>query len=91
MVRQWKKFIGANRKLKELRDLFVSKEHQSNVQRYVTEVGINWRFIPVYSPHFGGLWESAVKSIKRHLVRQLSSAMLTFEELYTVLSRVEAC
>ncbi|KAF0682233.1 DUF5641 domain-containing protein, partial [Aphis craccivora] len=32
-----------------------------------------------------------VKSIKHHLVRQLGSAVLTFEELYTVLSRIEAC
>ncbi|CAI6367665.1 unnamed protein product [Macrosiphum euphorbiae] len=86
-----KNFVGANRKLKELCDLFGSKEHQAKVQRCVTEVGINWKFIPVYSPHFGGLWESAVKSIKHHLVRQLGSTALTFEELYTVLNRIEAC
>jgi len=86
-----KNFVGANRKLKELRDLFSSKEHQAKVQRCVSEVGINWKFIPVYSPHFGGLWESAVKSIKHHLIRQLGNAVLTFEELYTILSRIEAC
>lgn len=86
-----KNFVGANRKLKELRDLFSSKKHQSKVQRCVSEVGINWKFIPVYSPHFGGLWESAVKSIKHHLIRQLGNAVLTFEELYTILSRIEAC
>ncbi|KAL4148855.1 hypothetical protein QTP88_003000 [Uroleucon formosanum] len=77
--------------LKELRDLFSSKDHQAKVQRCVSEVGINWKFIPVYSPHFGGLWESAVKSIKHHLIRQLGNAVLTFEELYTILSRIEAC
>lgn len=71
--------------------MFGSKEHQAKVQRCVTEVGINWKFIPVYSPHFGGLWESAVKSIKHHLVRQIGSIALTFEELYTVLNRIEAC
>ncbi|KAL4099118.1 hypothetical protein QTP88_023596 [Uroleucon formosanum] len=86
-----KNFVGANRRLKELRDLFSSKDHQAKVQRCVSEVGINWKFIPVYSPHFGGLWESAVKSIKHHLIRQLGNAVLTFEELYTILSRIEAC
>ncbi|KAL4092498.1 hypothetical protein QTP88_026999 [Uroleucon formosanum] len=55
-----KNFVGANRKLKELRDLFSFQEHRAKVQRCVSEVGINWKFIPVYSPHFGGLWESAV-------------------------------
>ncbi|XP_008178366.1 uncharacterized protein LOC103307817 [Acyrthosiphon pisum] len=60
-------------------------------ERCVSEVGINWKFIPVYSPHFGGLWGSAVKSIKHHLVRQLGSTALTFEELYTVLNRIEVC
>jgi hypothetical protein len=86
-----KNFVGANRKLKKLRDLFQFKEHQARVTRCASEVGVNWKFIPIYSPHYGGLWESAVKSIKHHLLRQLSSAVLSFEELYTILARIEAC
>lgn len=71
--------------------MFSSKEYQAKVQRCVSEVGINWKFIPVYSPHFGRLWKSAVKSIKHHLIRQIGNAVLTLEELYTILSRIEAC
>ncbi|XP_030746817.1 uncharacterized protein LOC115875489 [Sitophilus oryzae] len=48
-------------------------------------------FIPPRSPHFGGLWESAVKSAKYHLKRVLNDQKLTFEELYTVIIQVEAC
>ncbi|XP_050519814.1 uncharacterized protein LOC126893542 [Daktulosphaira vitifoliae] len=52
---------------------------------------VSWHFIPARSPHFGGLWESAVKSIKTHFKRSFGEATLTYEELNTGLVRVEAC
>lgn len=52
--------------------------------------GINFSFIPAYTPHFGGLWESAVKSTKHHLRRILGLTNLTFEEMTTCLIQVEA-
>ncbi|XP_075170487.1 uncharacterized protein LOC142242854 [Haematobia irritans] len=42
------------------------------------------------APHFGGLWEAAVKSAKGHLFRALPNARLTFEELSTALVEIEA-
>jgi hypothetical protein len=85
--------VEANRKLKNLLDLFQSKEHQTKVTRCASKVGVNWKFIPVYSPHYGDLWEIAAKSIiiKHHLLRQLSSAVLSFKELYTILAHIGAC
>ena len=53
--------------------------------------GIDWSFIPERAPHFGGLWEAAVKSTKKHLSRVVGNVKLTFEELCTVLSQIEAC
>lgn len=52
---------------------------------------IKWTFIPLVAPHQGGLWEAAVKSAKHHLRRVVGDKKLTFEELYTVLTQVEAC
>lgn len=68
-------FVGANRELKEMYDVY-------------STLGIEWR---ERSPHFGGLWEAAVKSAKTHLCRVVGDVKLTFEELSTVLTQIEAC
>ena len=46
--------------------------------------------IPPRSPHFGGLWEAAVKCCKTLHRRAIGQQILTFEELYTVLTKIEA-
>lgn len=45
---------------------------------------------PHRPPHFGGLWESAVKSAKRLLVRVTGGVLLTYDEMTTLLCKVEA-
>ncbi|XP_066585612.1 uncharacterized protein [Prorops nasuta] len=52
---------------------------------------IEWKFIPVTTPHWGGLWESAVKSMKHHLKRSLGVFVPNFEEMATLLTKIEAC
>lgn len=62
-------FVGANNQLKEIYQRLKSEEHQEKIQRYLTNEGILWKFIPTRSPNFGGLWEAAVKFFKNHQVR----------------------
>ncbi|EDX05789.1 GD21616 [Drosophila simulans] len=62
-------FVGAKNELLELRRLFLSSEHQGSVQNFCLSETIDWRFIPPRSPHFGGLWEAAVKTAKHHFYR----------------------
>lgn len=50
----------------------------------------NWHFNPPSAPHFGGLWEAAVRSAKRLLIRVVGNHILSYEELSTVLTRIEA-
>ena len=46
--------------------------------------------IPPRSLHFGGLWEAAVKHCKTLHRRAIGQQVLTFGELYTVLTMIEA-
>jgi len=76
-------FVGANRKLKEIRQLlFQSKQLQEDLQSNTTNIGVKWLFISPRSPHFGGLWETADKSMKTLLGRVLGEGHLTYEEYY---------
>ena len=54
-------FIGAQRELKDLYDLLNTPKTQDAVDRYCTAQSIKWSHTPARSPHFGGLWEAAVK------------------------------
>ncbi|XP_008212990.1 uncharacterized protein LOC103317288 [Nasonia vitripennis] len=53
--------------------------------------GTSWTFIPPSAPHYGGLWEAGVKSVKHHLKRVVGEHTLTFEEFSTVLVEIQAC
>ena len=83
-------FVGAKSELKALRDL---SDHitQGVLSNFCSSHNIQWKYIPEKSPHFGGIWESAVKSVKTHLRRIVSPVKLTFEEFTTVLAQIEAC
>lgn len=61
------------------------------IYKHLAEESIQWHLIPPRAPNFGGLWEAAVKVAEAHLVRQLGSSLLSFEELTTVLVRIEGC
>lgn len=57
---------------------------------YLATRNIQWHFSPPYSPHFNGLAEAAVKSMKFHIVRTIAESTLSFEHFSTVLARIEA-
>lgn len=67
-------FVGAQSKLKELHKLFFDRKTQSSINNFCIDNNINFLFIPPRAPHFGGIWESAVKTAKGHLNRSLANA-----------------
>ena len=79
-------FCGAAKEIQELL-------RTEAVSEFCTKNKIQWSFIPEHAPHFGGLWEAAVKSFKSHLRKYIvvGETKLTFEELTTVLAQIEAC
>ncbi|KAJ0182261.1 hypothetical protein K1T71_001630 [Dendrolimus kikuchii] len=78
-------FVGASNELAR----FLNNNSES-LGFDLLEQGIKFKTIPAYSPHFGGIWEAAVKSVKYHLRRILTLAHLTYEEMSTCLVQVEA-
>lgn len=83
-------FVGASRELVELYKLLQSTEHNDIIKNFLSEQKVIWNFIPPRSPHFGGLWEAAVKSFKHHLIRTVGDTLLTFEQLETYIVEIEA-
>ncbi|XP_057337711.1 uncharacterized protein LOC130675843 [Microplitis mediator] len=83
-------FVGANNQLRDLYLLFNSKSHHDQVNDYAVRKNINWHFNPPLSPHFGGIWEAAVKSFKHHFKRVVKDQLLTFEELNSLTIQIEA-
>ena len=85
-------FTGAKNQLNRLYKLLQQEENDTEIRHYLLEHHkITWHSIPPRSPHFGGLWESVVKSMKKHLNRFMGTLLFTFEELTTITCQVEAC
>lgn len=82
-------FHGAHRILTEMHKLLLDETQNQDIHRLLVEDGTNWHFIPPSSPHFGGIWESNIKSIKLHMRRVIGESLLSFEEMYTVLTQIE--
>ena len=77
-----------NKKLIQFLD---KKRTQGAISEFCSAQNIEWKFIPERAPHFGGLWEAAVKSMKFHLKRVIANTKFTFKEFTTILTQVEAC
>lgn len=78
-------FIGANKQLHALINGPAGQISVANARAHC-----HWHFNPPGAPHFGGLWEAAVRSTKRLLARVIGTHIFTYEEFTTVLNRIEA-
>ncbi|XP_043064709.1 uncharacterized protein LOC122320582 [Drosophila ficusphila] len=60
-------FVGASRMLQQFKDHFIA--NQDAITEFAATRGITFSFIPPRAPHFGGLWEAALKSAKGLMVK----------------------
>ena len=84
-------FVGARKELQQLYSFLASSENDHIIRQFLLKQRVTWSHIPAASPHFGGLWESAVRSLKKHLRRLMGNLLLTYEELHTITCQIEAC
>ncbi|XP_011883953.1 PREDICTED: uncharacterized protein LOC105571092 [Vollenhovia emeryi] len=81
-------FVGADKELKKL--FSESSRELKQIAILLANDGTQWKFHPPSAPHFGGKWEAGVKSVKTHLKRIVGDQLLTYEEMVTFLTQIEA-
>ena len=80
-------FVGAERELRQLVD---DLDHDHITRETRKQRLIQWQFDPPVAPHFGGVFESMIKSAKRALKSILGNADVTDEELITAICGAES-
>lgn len=83
-------FRGAYNELAALARELNAHAAETGLSRFCAQLNIKWHFIPPRSPHFGGLWEAAVKSAKGLLLKAIHARRLTHDELNTYIAEIEA-
>ena len=59
-------FVGAARVLKDLCAHLENAQTEYAIDHFCADQGIQWSFASEHAPHFGGLWNVAVKSLMCH-------------------------
>lgn len=80
-------FVGAYKEIRQAFELFRSQENIEELNRR----GTKWIFMSPASPWRGGMYESAVKSTKHHLMRVIGAHKYTYGDYITLLKKIEAC
>ena len=75
---------------KRLSQLLQSNKTQEILHNWSSNKGISWHFPPSCAPHFGGLWESAVKAMKMILKKVVGKQILRNDEFLTLLYEAAA-
>ena len=83
--------VGAKNELAAFYSMLQSSDTQDTITSYLLSQKVKWKLTPVKAPHFGGLWEAAVKAAKYHIKREVGHSRYTYDELETILCQAEAC
>jgi hypothetical protein len=62
---------------------------EANIQEFAANERIEWSFNLPGVPHRGGIWERAIGSAKKFIPMVTKDQPMTFEELMTLLARIE--
>jgi len=76
-------YVGTAKQLKKLFDVVHNQSALAN------HVHFYWCFDPPGAPHFGGIWEAAIKSSKTHMKKVIGIQLYTIKGLTTVFVRIK--
>ena len=79
-------FVAAEKEIRAL----VEQLDQKQIERATANKGITWYWNPPAAPHFGGVFESMIKSAKRAIAAVLPNADVNDEDLQTIFTGVES-
>jgi transposase InsO family protein len=84
-------FVAGNKELARVFRQQITKEFQEELTEEVqNRLCIRFYFIPVGTPHYGGLWERMVRQVQTSMLKAAGSvARLSFEALRTFVARAE--
>ena len=81
--------MGAARELKDLYTHLGNAQTEHVICKFCVDQGIQWSFVPEHAPHFDGLWEAAMKSLKHHFRHIVGDVRFTFEKIAMILAQVK--
>ena len=82
--------VGARNRFTRVYNMLDSSPAHESLSQFMVDERIQWSHSPACSPHFGGMWVARVKQMKVLLYKTLGTHMLTCEEMYSILIKVEA-
>ena len=83
-------FIGSKTDLMELQQMYNELKSSDGIEMLVNKYDLRWKFSPARTPHFGGIWERAVRSMKLVLKKAMKEHQLTYDEFETCLCTTES-
>ena len=79
-------FVGANSLLQQR----MKEINVATISDFASKHFIEWKFNPPYAPHFGGVWERLVRTVKRSIKGIIGEQVLTDPQFHTALCEVES-
>lgn len=89
-LRAFKRFSSRRGKPDEIINDNFKTFKSSEVKSFMSRSNVHQRFILPASPWWGGFYERLVRSVKTSLKKILKRALVTFEELQTILCEIES-
>ena len=83
-------FTGANREIQQMYNQLQTTASRQQLEYWAHTRNCQWTFSPSRAPHFGGLWEAAVKAMKLLLRKTTKDRTLRVDELQTLLFEAAA-